>query len=234
MQPIAGRVFIVTGAGGAVAAPLVELLAGAGARLALVDREERHAAERAAAVRGLALGADLTSLAAAQAAVARVEAELGPVDGLVHTVGAFAPGALVDGDEATYARMFDLNVRALFCMLRATAPGMLARKRGFIAAFSSEPGWNGRAPGSALYGAAKAAATSLLRTLDAEARGTDVAVTIVYPMGAIDTPANRRDMPGLDPAGYIDPREIAETLLHAATRGPRGRLVELPIYPARR
>jgi hypothetical protein len=49
----------------------------------------------------------------------------------------------------------------------------------------------------------------------------------------VDTPANRRDMPGVDPATLIDPAEIAATLVHAATRTPRGRLLELPVFPPR-
>ena len=73
----------------------------------------------------------------------------------------------------------------------------------------------------------------LLHSLDAELHGKGVRVAIVYPMGAVDTPANRRDMPDFDPAGYIDPDEIAETIVFAATRGPRARLRELPVWPAR-
>jgi NADP-dependent 3-hydroxy acid dehydrogenase YdfG len=234
MQPITDRVFVVTGAGGAIAGPIVRALAAAGARLALVDRHEDHVRERAAAVAGVALPAELASLAGAMAMVRAVEEQLGPIDGLVHTVGGFAMGKVVDGDEATYERMFDGNVRALFATLRAVVPGMQQRGRGFIAALSSEPGWSGHAPGTALYGAAKAAATSLLRSLDLELAGTEVAVAIVYPMGVVDTAANRRDMPGADPAGFIDPQEIAETIVHAATRGPRGRLRDLPVFPPRR
>ena len=48
-----------------------------------------------------------------------------------------------------------------------------------------------------------------MRTLEAEAKGTQVGVCIVYPMGAIDTPANRKDMPNADPRTWIDPAEIA-------------------------
>jgi hypothetical protein len=52
-------------------------------------------------------------------------------------------------------------------------------------------------------------------------------------MGAIDTPANRKDMPNADPRTFIDPGEIAATILHAATRSARGRLSELPVHPPR-
>jgi NADP-dependent 3-hydroxy acid dehydrogenase YdfG len=157
----------------------------------------------------------------------------GQLDGLIHTVGGFAMGRLEESQPADYDRMFDLNVRTLYHALRSAVPRLRGSEHGFVAAFSSEPAWTGAAPGTSLYGAAKAAVANLMRSLDAELAGTQVRVAIVYPMGAVDTPANRRDMPAVDPARLIDPDEIAETLLHAASRSPRGRLLELPIYPPR-
>jgi NADP-dependent 3-hydroxy acid dehydrogenase YdfG len=233
MAPLTDRVFVITGGGGALAWPVARSLAHAGARLVLVDRHEDHVVERAREHHATALGADLTTLDGAIAMANAVVGRHGRIDGLVHTVGAFAMGRLVDGDAATYDLMFEVNVRTLFNTLRAVAPAMLARGDGFLCGISSEPGWTGRSPGTALYGAAKAAATSLLRTLEAEARGTQVGVCIVYPMGAIDTPANRKDMPNADPKSFIDPAEIASTIVYAATRSPRGRLSELPIHPPR-
>ena len=233
MAPLTDRVFVITGAGGAIAGPIVRAFTHAGARLVLVDRNEQHVAERAREHHATPLGADLTSLDGARAMANEILGRHGRIDGLVHTVGGFAMGKIVDSDEALFDRMFDLNVRALFCTLAAVVPGMLTRGDGFVCALSSEPGWTGRAPGTALYGAAKSAATSLLRTLDAEARHTRLAVCIVYPMGVVDTPANRKEMPNVDPATFIDPAEIAATIVHAATRGPRGRLSELPIHPPR-
>jgi len=54
---------------------------------------------------------------------------------------------------------------------------------------------------------------------------------VIYPMGAVDTPANRRDMPSFE--RYIDPQEIGETIVHAAQRSRAGRLLELAIHPPR-
>jgi NADP-dependent 3-hydroxy acid dehydrogenase YdfG len=233
MPPLTDKLYVVTGAGGALAGPIVRALSHAGARLVLIDRSEQHVAERAREHHATPLGADLVTLDGAQSMANTVVGRYGKIDGLVHTVGGFAPGRIVDSDADTYDRMFDLNVRTLFNILRAVAPPMLARGDGFICAISSLPGWTGRAPGTALYGAAKAAATSLMRTLEAEAEGTQVSVCIVYPMGAIDTPTNRKEMPNVDPQSFIDPAEIATSILHAATRGPRGRLSELPIHPPR-
>jgi NAD(P)-dependent dehydrogenase (short-subunit alcohol dehydrogenase family) len=183
----------------------------------LVDRHESHVAERAREHHATPLAADLTTLDGAVAMANAVVGRHGKVDGLIHTVGGFAMGRIVASDAATYDRMFDLNVRTLFNVLRAVAPAMLARGDGFICGISSEPGWTGRSPGTALYGAAKAAATSLLRTLELEARGTQVGVCIVYPMGAIDTPANRKDMPKADFSKWPKVEEVAAAILFLAS-----------------
>ncbi len=126
--------------------------------------------------------------------------------------------------------MFDVNMRTLFAATRAVLPGFLEQGRGFIAGFSTGAVWSGAGgPGMALYAAAKAAVTVYLRSLEAEVRHRGIGVAIVYPLNPIDTEKNRQDMPGADRSLWVDPAEIAEALLFASTRGPRGRLLELPI-----
>ena len=83
----------------------------------------------------------------------------------------------------------------------------------------------------AAYAAAKSAVAGWLRALDDELSGTGVAVSILYPMGVVDTPANRAAMPDTDPGEWIDPDELAAALLFAATRGRRGRVRDLAVHP---
>jgi NADP-dependent 3-hydroxy acid dehydrogenase YdfG len=222
------RVYIVTGGGGAIAQPILTAFAGAGAQLVAADRT-LEIAQRAA--HGHPLAVDLSLPEGAAEMVAAAREKFGRLDGLIHTVGGFAMGKVQESDPALYDQMLDLNLRTLFYALRAVVPVLVERKEGFIAGFASEPAWTGAAPGTALYGAAKAAVAHLLHSLDAELRTTGVRVSVVYPMGAVDTPANRKAMPDFDPAGYIDPNDIAEALLFAATRSPRARALELPIWP---
>jgi NADP-dependent 3-hydroxy acid dehydrogenase YdfG len=214
---IEGRSYVVTGGSGAVATAVKRGFENAGARVFSPTHRDF----------------DLTTVAGAEAMIARAEATLGGVDGLIHTVGGFAMAKVHEASPADYDRMFDLNVRSLFYVARALLPSLLERKRGFLAAFSSEPGWSGAASGASLYAAAKSAVATFMRSLDAELAGTQVRVAIVYPMGAIDTPANRRDMPDFPVEKLIDPSEIAATLVHAAGLSDRARLTELPIWPAR-
>ncbi|HSN54563.1 MAG TPA: SDR family NAD(P)-dependent oxidoreductase, partial [Candidatus Sulfomarinibacteraceae bacterium] len=88
--------------------------------------------------------------------------------------------------------------------------------------------------GMSVYAAAKAAVAAFLHAVGEEAGDRGVSTAVVYPMGVVETEGNREAMPDADRSGWIDPAEIARALLVAAVSGPRGRLTELPIFPAPR
>jgi NADP-dependent 3-hydroxy acid dehydrogenase YdfG len=225
--------YLITGGAGAVADAVGRVFTDAGARVAMVGRNPDAIRARAASIGGLPLVADLTSLEGARRAVEEARRAFGRVDGLIHAAGGFEMGPADTADPAAYDRMFDVNMRTLFSATTAVLPGLLDQGTGFIAGFSTGVVWSGAGgPGMALYAAAKAAVSTYLRSLEAEVRCRGVGVAIVYPIGVIDTERNRRDMPDADRSGWIDPIEIATALLFACTRGPRGRLLELPIRPA--
>ena len=99
---LAGRVVVVTGAGGAIGAATAAAFAAEGAEVALLDLD-RAAAERAAGVCGrhaLALGCDVTDPASVTAAFAAVSARFGGVDMAVSNAGAAVTGAMADLPEA--------------------------------------------------------------------------------------------------------------------------------------
>jgi NADP-dependent 3-hydroxy acid dehydrogenase YdfG len=236
MRQLTDEVFLVTGGLGAIAQSIVAALLDAGARVALVDLDGTRAAARAAELgpgRAIGIGADLRRREEALRMVDEARGAFGRIDGLVHTAGGFAMAPLEQTDEATYDTLFDGNVRTLFHALAATVPQLRAAGRGFVCGISSTPGWSGASPGAAVYGAAKSAVATLLRSLDGELVGTDVAVSVLFAMGVVDTAANRAAMPDADPATFIDPSDLAEAVVHAARRSPRGRVVELPVRPRR-
>ncbi|GAB6877467.1 SDR family oxidoreductase [Thermaerobacter litoralis] len=230
---LAGQAWLITGGAGAIAGAIARAFAGAGARLALADLPGEALVSRAREVGAVAFPVDLTQAGASETMARQVHRHLGRIDGLIHTVGTYAGGRIQEVDPAQYERLFDVNVRTLFHAVRAVLPFMLEQGGGFIAGFAAGPAWRGAGPRAALYAAAKAAVATFLRSLDAEAGEAGIRVVVVYPMGVVDTPANRQAMPEADPRGWIDPGEIAAALRFAATRGPGGRLLELPVYPGR-
>ncbi|MES3629760.1 MAG: SDR family NAD(P)-dependent oxidoreductase, partial [Longimonas sp.] len=130
-----------------------------------------------------------------------------------------------------YAQMMDINMRTLFNTARAALPHLQARDHSFLLGVSAPAAEDGGA-GMGLYAASKAAVAAYLKSLRAEYSETGVRVSTLYPMGVVDTPANRKAMPDSDPSTWIAPKELAETMLHAATRSPRGHIRALKVYAA--
>jgi len=234
MEITTTRRFIITGAAGGIADAIVNTFADAGARLALVDINGDTVRERAKRHDALAIEADLTDPDAAAAMVSRAESELGRIGGLIHTTGGFATGPAEEFDADKYGRLLDLNLRSLVVATTAVLPRMLDQPGGFIAGFSAAPGWKDGSGGKrmSVYAAAKAGVAAYLHAVGAEVMDRGVSTAVVYPMGVVETEGNRDAMPDADRSTWIDPTEIARALLFAATSGPRGRLTELPIFPA--
>jgi NADP-dependent 3-hydroxy acid dehydrogenase YdfG len=222
--------YIITGGGGGIAAHVARIFADAGAKLALVDVREDTVQERANEVGALAVEADLTTAEGAEKMVEATLDRFGSLDGLIHTAGGFAMAPAHSHDRALYDRLFDINVRTLVVSTGAVLPRLIERGGGFLAAFSAMPVWQRSGGGGmSVYAASKAAVAAFVRAVDDEAGGRGVHTAIVYPMGAVDTPDNRKSMPDADRSGWIEPDEIGRALLFAATRGGNGRLTELPI-----
>ena len=115
-----------------------------------------------------ALPAKLDSLAAANSAVETTITHFGKIDVLAHLVGGFAGGQTVaDTDDATFERMFEMNVNSAFHILRAVLPHMRKSGAGRIVAIGSRAAEN---PGASVgaYSASKAALVSLIRTVAIE------------------------------------------------------------------
>jgi NAD(P)-dependent dehydrogenase (short-subunit alcohol dehydrogenase family) len=159
-----------------------------------------------------ALPATLDSLAAAKKAVDTVIARFGKIDVLGHLVGGFAGGQTVaDTDDATFQRMFDVNLNSAFHMLRAVIPHMRKAGTGRIIAIGSraaeDPG-----PTVGAYSASKAALVSLIRTVALENKDSGITANVILP-GTMDTPANRKAMPGADTATCVQPDSVASLIV---------------------
>jgi NAD(P)-dependent dehydrogenase (short-subunit alcohol dehydrogenase family) len=177
-----------------------------------------------------ALAASLDSLAAARKAVDTVIARFGNIDVLAHLVGGFAGGQTVaDTDDATFQRMFDMNVNSAFHILRAVLPHMRKAAAGRIIAIGSraaeDPG-----PTVGAYGASKAALVSLLRTVALENKQAGITANVILP-GTMDTPINRKAMPGADTSTWVQPASVASLIVWLA--GDAGKDVTgaaIPVY----
>jgi len=163
-----------------------------------------------------ALPASLDSLDAAQKAADTVIARLGRIDILAHLVGGFTGGqAIADTDDATFQRMFDVNLNSAFHILRAVLPHMRRAAAGRIIAIGSRAAEN-PGPKVGAYSASKAALVSLIKTVALENKDSGITANVILP-GTMDTPANRKDMPGADVSQWVQPAAIASLIVWLAS-----------------
>lgn len=190
-RALAGQVAVVTGGGRGIGRAIAQGLAGAGATVAVVARSADELAETVRMIeeaggRALALPADVADRAAVEGAVARVEAELGPVDLLVNNAGLLQPiGLAWEVDPDAWWRCVEVNLRGPYLCARAVLPGMVTRRRGRIVNLASVAAVRPIPDGTA-YASSKAALVRLTDSLAAEVREFGIAVFAVDP-GSVAT-----------------------------------------------
>jgi NAD(P)-dependent dehydrogenase (short-subunit alcohol dehydrogenase family) len=208
-----GRVALVTGANGGLGSQVTRALLEASAKVVGLAPKIRQSDFDHPNF--TALPAAVDSLKAARQAADGVLNRFGRIDVLAHLVGGFAGGqTVVDTDDATFQNMFDLNVNTAFHIIRAVLPHMRKAGAGRIIAIGSRAAENPGA-GVAAYSASKAALVSLIRTVALENKDAGITANVILP-GTIDTPANRKAMPGADAAQWVQPASIAGLIVWLA------------------
>ena len=225
-QTLQGKTALVTAAGQGIGRASAEALARLGAAVIATDID-------GAAVQDLAAGAeritahrlDVLDAGAVQALVA----SLPPLDILVNCAGYVHDGTILDCDEATWDRSFDLNAKAIFRLTKAVLPGMLAQGAGSIITIASVVSSLKGAPRRFAYGASKAAIIGMTKSIAADFVGQGVRCNAICP-GTVESPSLKQRLtatgdydkahaafPARQPMGrFGTPEEIAEMVCHLA------------------
>lgn len=222
----------ITGAAGAIGSVTTRVFADAGWRLGLFDYD----AEAVEALHddypdAYVAQADLTDVDAARTAFNGMAEQHEAPHAVLAIAGGFAMQPALEASDADYAHMMDVNMRTLFNTARAAIPHLQSHSESFLLGVSAPAAENGGA-NMGLYAASKAAVAAYLKSLHAELHAEGVRVSTLYPMGVVDTADNREAMPDSDPGTWIPPKELAETMLHAATRTAQGHIRSLKVYAA--
>jgi NAD(P)-dependent dehydrogenase (short-subunit alcohol dehydrogenase family) len=216
------RTVLVTGASRGIGRSIALRFAEEGARVGLVARSETELLATArlaeeAGARSIAIPTDIRDRAGAQAAVEKVEAELGPIDVLVNNAGVFLwrPFLELSPEEWDLVLSTNLTGAANFC--RAVLPGMVRRRRGRIVNVSSIHGMRGEA-NLAAHSAAKFGLIGLTQSLAREFRGDNIAVNAVCP-GTVENRVEEAGAPSRESplAEKLWPRDVARTVLFLAS-----------------
>ncbi len=217
------HVALVTGASGDLGRAIAVALAAHGASVALLARTESKLEQTAAAVtetgaRALVLPCDVTDTDAVERAVARTEAELGPIGSVVNNAGGarfMAP--ILEVADHGWDKTVALNLTAPFVVARAAARRMVARRHGAIVNVASLAGLRAL-PELSFYSASKGGLLLLTRAMAREWGPAGVRVNAVAPgLVATDAWDHYRDNPGMNwattddiPLGrWAEPAEVA-------------------------
>ena len=220
----------ITGVAGAIGSVTADVFEDAGWTLVGIDYSEEGAEQiREAHPDAHVYRGDLTDEDTAREVFDTAADEAGGIDAVLAIAGGFAMQSAHEATQADADRMMSINFQTLFQTARAALPHLLAKEHSFFLGVSAPAAEEGGA-GAALYAASKGAVAAYVKSLDAEYADKGLRASVLYPMGVVDTPDNRAAMPDGDPATWVAPRELADGMLHLATRTPRGHIPTLKVH----
>jgi 3-oxoacyl-[acyl-carrier protein] reductase len=220
-----GRTALVTGSTRGIGRAIAESLAGAGARVAVVGRDQAKAAEAAGAVGNGAQGfaADVGDPTSIIALIEAVEKAFGQIDILVNNAGLTRDNILFRIKNEDWDTVLDANLRGAFIAIRTASRGMIKRRWGRIINIASVVGITGN-KGQANYAASKAGLIGLTKSVAKELGSRNVLVNAVAPgfietdMTAAMTPEARSALSGQIPLERLGtPKDIAGVVTFLAS-----------------
>ncbi|MDD9878892.1 MAG: glucose 1-dehydrogenase [Magnetovibrio sp.] len=223
------KVAIVTGAGSGFGEGIARRFGAEGAKVVVAEIDAENGRRVADGINGaIFTETDVTSDdSVADMAAAAVEA-FGAIDILVNNAGiAHLNQPMLDVDEATFDRVYAVNVKSIYLTARHVIPELEAR-RGNIVNIASTAAISPR-PGLTWYNGTKGAVMTLTKSMAVELAGAGVRVNAVNPvigetaltvefMGGVDTPEIREKFISSIPLGRMStPEDIANATLFLAS-----------------
>ena len=213
---LAGKTALVTAAGQGIGRATAEAFAREGASVIATDINDVALAELARIPGINAKRLDVTD----RLAVTALCAEIGAVNVLFNGAGYVHAGTILDCDEKAWDFSFDLNVRSMYRLIRATLPGMLAQGQGSIINVSSAASSIKGVPNRFVYATTKAAVIGLTKSIAADFITRGIRCNAICP-GTIESPSLRQR---IDAQALATEQSLEAVEAAFVARQPMGRL----------
>lgn len=186
MSGLSNKIAIVTGAGSGFGAAIARAYAKANAKVVLADLN-LEAAQRVAkelGENGSAVACDVSNGDQVQAMVRHCVARFGAPDVVINNAGTTHRNQpMLDVDEATFDRVFAVNVKSIYLMAQAVIPLMREKKDGVIINVGSVGAIRPR-PGLTWYNSSKGAVRVMTKSMAAELASDGIRVNLISPVMA--------------------------------------------------
>lgn len=228
---LADKVAVVTGGASGFGREICRTYAREDAKVVVADINGQGAREVAQDI-GVAathIACDVANKSDVEAMIAEAVSKFGGLDITVNNAGyTHSNQSMLDVDEATFDRIFAVNVKAIYLAVLASVPEMEKRGGGVIINTASTAGVRPR-PGLTWYNGSKGAAITLTKSMAVELAPKKIRVCAINPvigetgmleqfMGMPDTPQNREKFLATIPLGrFSRPEDIANAALFLAS-----------------
>lgn len=237
MNELQGKVSAVTGAASGIGLASAEAMISAGAKVVLVDRDEKalQAVCDRLGDRAIPLVIDLLNPDQCASLLDRVLSKAGQLDILHANAGTYIGGDLTETNLDAIDRMLNLNVNVVMKNVRSVIPHMIERGTGDIIITSSVAGHTA-VPWEPVYSASKWAMTSFVQTMRRQLLKSGIRVGSVSPGPVIS--ALLADWPeenlrkAKESGGLIEPKEVAEAVIFMLSRPRTVTIRDVVILPS--
>lgn len=224
------QVALITGATGGIGSAIASALAAEGVRLFLVGRNLEKLT-----VAGETFQADLTDDGQLRATASRVREVYGGVDILVHSIGLFRAGPIATSPVEDLDAQYRVNLRVPYLLTQELLPSLIERQ-GQVVFVNSGAGSHPARGSWGAYSATKHALRALTDSLRDEVNRKGVRVLSVFP-GRTATPmqeeVHRFEGRPYDPARFLQPEDVAASVVQALRLPRTAELTDLHIRPMR-
>lgn len=233
--PLEGKTALITGGSRGIGLAIARRLGKLGAHVCICARDASRL-ERATdqlkqeGIRALGVHANVTLSADVELLVQKAQTSLGPIEILVNNAGTGYFGPVHETSEAHWDSVLDTNLKGVFLLTKAVAPGMIARRSGHIINIASLAGKNAFA-GGATYCASKWGLLGFSYCAAEDLRTHGIRVSVISP-GSVATEFGQPS--SKDVSKMLQPEDVAHAVEMLVTQAPQSFISDISMRPTQK